>query len=159
MAFEDDFETDISGNITHTSGTTNYPVIDLHRYLGALADDAQASGDDLVDIATQTPSARSTDQIIDLLGPFNIDDTAAQFLYGGSIRQGTGDKPTVGFCTGIQGYSHKEIKNESGKINLYVVIVLAATEMIIAKAGLEKNRESFEEIRLMNGRLMKSGST
>jgi len=56
-----------------------------------MADDATvSSANDLVDITSATPSERSTDSIITLLGAYNIDDTAAEFLYGGSIRQGTG---------------------------------------------------------------------
>jgi hypothetical protein len=58
-----------------------------------LADDpaASTSGDDLVDIVSDTPSERITDQIINLLGTYNIDDTAAEFLYGGSISQDSGN--------------------------------------------------------------------
>jgi len=97
MAIGDDFAVSAAGDITHVSGTTNYSVIELHRWLSGLADDAEATGNDIVDIVTFTPSTRSTDQIIDLNdwtasgGPtFNIDDTAAQFLYGGSITQKSG---------------------------------------------------------------------
>jgi hypothetical protein len=56
-----------------------------------LADDASASGNDLVDITSDTPSDRSTDNIITLLGTYNIDDTAAEHLYAGSITQADGD--------------------------------------------------------------------
>ena len=97
MAFGDDFAVTAAGAITHVSGTTKYPVIDFHRWLGGLADDAEAAAGDVVDIVTFTPSTRSTDQIIDLNdwtgsgGPtFAIDDTAAQYLYGGSITQKSG---------------------------------------------------------------------
>lgn len=62
-------------------------VIDFHRALQDFADDAAASGDDLLDISSQTPSERSTDNIITLLNSFNIDDTAAEHLYDGSIIQ------------------------------------------------------------------------
>lgn len=101
MAIGDDFSVDpITGNIRHVSGTTNYSVIAFHRWLGDLLDDPQAAGganDDLADISSRTASERITDEIINLNdftssgGPrYNIDDTAAQFLYGGSIRQGSG---------------------------------------------------------------------
>ncbi len=81
-----------SGNIRWTGdGTTNYTVLELHRFLQDLADDEQASGDDLVDITTDTPSVRSTDNIIALQGSFNIDDTMARHLYAGSISQSSGD--------------------------------------------------------------------
>jgi len=97
MAFADDFSTNAAGDIRHVSGSTNYPVIDLHRYLGDLADNPEATGNDVVDIVTFTPSDRSTDQIITLNdhsgdgGPtYNIDDATAEFLYGGSITQDSG---------------------------------------------------------------------
>jgi len=56
-----------------------------------LADDAQASGNDLLDITSTDASDRSTDNIITLLSPYNIDDTAAEHLYDGSITQDDGD--------------------------------------------------------------------
>ena len=64
------------------------PVIKFHRWLQDLADDAVASGDDELDITNENPSARSTDNIITLLGNYNIDDLASQHLYDGSIIQG-----------------------------------------------------------------------
>jgi hypothetical protein len=73
------------------AGSGPYTVLELHRFLGNLADDAQASGDDLVDITTDTPSDRSTDNIITLNAPYNIDDTMARHLYDGSISQNDGD--------------------------------------------------------------------
>lgn len=88
--------TDVSiasnGDIRWTGGATpNYTVLELHRFLEALADDPAASGDDLIDITSPTPSERSTDNIITLLGAYNIDDTMAQHLYDGSITQAGGD--------------------------------------------------------------------
>lgn len=84
---------DINGNIRWTGpdSGTYYTVLELHRFLQDLADDAQASGDDLIDITTDTPSDRSTDNIITLNSPFNIDDTLARYLYDGSISQNNGD--------------------------------------------------------------------
>jgi len=66
-------------------------VIELHRALQDYADDASASGDDLIDITDETPSDRSTDNIITLINNFNIDDGAAEHLYDGSIVQAGGD--------------------------------------------------------------------
>jgi hypothetical protein len=66
-------------------------VLEFHRWLQDLADDAQAAGNDVLDITDLTPSERSTDNIITLNSPFNIDDTAAQYLYDGSITQLGGD--------------------------------------------------------------------
>lgn len=91
MAIQDDFSIATSGDIRHISGTTRYTVIDFHRYLGDLMDNAQASGDDLLDITSATASERSTDNIITLNAPYNIDDDAAEWLYDGSITQDDGD--------------------------------------------------------------------
>jgi hypothetical protein len=90
MAIGDDFSVNAAGDIRHVSGSTNYTVLALHRWLQDLADDAEASGNDIIDISRATPSERSTDQIIQLLGSYNIDDDAAEYFYGGSIKQGTG---------------------------------------------------------------------
>lgn len=91
MAIADDFSVAVNGDIRYTGTTDNYTVLELHRFLQDLADDAQASGDDLVDITSSTPSDRSTDNIITLLGTYNIDDDAAEHLYAGSITQASGD--------------------------------------------------------------------
>lgn len=86
----------VTGNIRYIgaahalTGAGYYSVIELHRWLQDLADDASASGDDLLDITSSTPSDRSTDNIISLLGLYNIDQTAAEHLYGGSIIQNAG---------------------------------------------------------------------
>ena len=91
MAIGDDFSVAANGDIRHTSGTATYTTIEFHRWLASLSDDASSTGDDLVDILTDiVPSTRRTDQIIELNGTYNIDDTAAQFLYGGSISQASG---------------------------------------------------------------------
>ncbi len=91
MAIADDFSVAVNGDIRYTGTTANYTVLELHRFLQDLADDASASGNDLVDITSDTPSDRSTDNIITLLGTYNIDDTAAEHLYDGSISQSGGD--------------------------------------------------------------------
>ena len=91
MAIETDFEIDVSGNITHVANTNTYTVLELHRWLQKLADDAApAAADDIVDITSLTPSERSTDNIITLLNGFNINDDAAEYFYGGSITQKSG---------------------------------------------------------------------
>lgn len=91
MAIGADFEIQADKDIRHVSGTATYTVLELHRWLQGLADDATASGDDLMDITYQTPSERSTDNILTLINGYNIDDTAAQYLYDGSITQAGGD--------------------------------------------------------------------
>ena len=49
----------------HNGAAPSYAtVIEFHRALQDFADDALASGDDLLDISSLTPSDRSTDNII-----------------------------------------------------------------------------------------------
>jgi len=91
MAIGDDFTVAVNGDIRHDSGSTTYTVLELHRWLQNLADDQAASGDDLVDITSSTPSERSTDNIITLNGTYNIDDDAAEYFYDGSVTQDGGD--------------------------------------------------------------------
>jgi hypothetical protein len=90
MAFADDFTIAANGDIRHDSGSTNYTVLQMHRALQDLADDAVGSGDDIMDISVLTPSDRSTDNIVTLINGFNIDDASAVFLYDGSITQDAG---------------------------------------------------------------------
>jgi len=73
----------------HTGAATYATVIELHRWLGSLSDNAISTGDDQLAISDLLPSARSTDNIIKLLGNYNIDATSAEHLYDGSIIQGT----------------------------------------------------------------------
>lgn len=87
MAIQDDFSVAVNGDIRYVGTTDNYTVIAFHRWLGDLMDDAAASGNDILDITDSTASERSTDNIITLKYPFNIDDTASQHLYDGSIIQ------------------------------------------------------------------------
>ena len=102
MAIGDDFSIATNGDIRHVSGSTNYPVIDFHRWLGDLMDNAQASGNDILDITDATASERSTDNIITLLPPYNIDDTVAQHLYDGSIVQKAVDRARQGSASILQ---------------------------------------------------------
>ncbi len=87
----DDISVAANGDIRLTGGSDNYTVLELHRFLNDLADDAVASGDDLLDINSPDPSSRSTDQIIELINGYNIDDALAERLYDGSIIQANGD--------------------------------------------------------------------
>ena len=98
MAIQDDFSVAVNGDIRYTAGAhgtgtaTYYPIIQLHRYLQDLADDAVASGDDLLDITNSTPSDRSTDNIINLINGYNIDQATSEHLYDGTIVQAGGDE-------------------------------------------------------------------
>ena len=94
MAIGDDFSINTAGDIRHVANTNHYTVLELHRWLQNLADDEASSANDQVDITKPTPSERATDQIITLLGSYNIDDDAAEYFYGGSITQGTGATQT-----------------------------------------------------------------
>lgn len=91
MPIADDFSlTRSNSNIRAIGGTDNYTVLELHRWLQGLADDASSTGDDELDITDSVPSDKAFDTIITLLGAYNIDDATAQRLYGGSITQGSG---------------------------------------------------------------------
>ncbi len=67
-------------------------VIEFHRWLQSLADDAIASGDDELDITNVDPSRRSTDNIITLINDYSIGDTEAEHLYDGSVIYDDGDE-------------------------------------------------------------------
>ena len=91
MPIETDFSvTRSNGNIRAVAGTENYTVLELHRWLSDLADDASSVGDDELDITDDVASDKAFDTIITLLGSYNIDDATAERLYGGSITQGSG---------------------------------------------------------------------
>lgn len=100
MAIATDIAIDNSGNIYYkgavhgASGAGYYTVLELHRFLQDLADDASASGDDLIDITSVTPSDRSTDNIITVKTGYQLDDAnvsatdaISEHLYDGSIIQ------------------------------------------------------------------------
>lgn len=97
MAIGTDFEIQNDKDIRYigaahgADGAGYYTVIEFHRWLQGLADDASASGDDYMDITRDTPSDRSTDNIVTLLNSYNIDDDASEHLYDGSIIQASGD--------------------------------------------------------------------
>jgi hypothetical protein len=82
-----------AGAHDHTIATAEYfTVIQLHRFLQDLADDASAAGDDLIDITNDTPSDRSTDNIIQIQVGYTLDDGTVgggdpvwEHLYDGSI--------------------------------------------------------------------------
>ena len=90
MAIQDDFSIATNGDVRWTGTSGTYTVLALHRFLQDYADNATISGNDLLDITSETPSDRSTDNIVELINGYNIDDTAAQHLYDGSIKQAGG---------------------------------------------------------------------
>jgi len=94
MAILTDFEIQNDKDIRYigaahgASGAGYYTVLEFHQWLQGLADDAAASGDDFLDITRDTPSDKSYDTIITLINSYNIDDTASEHLYQGSVIQG-----------------------------------------------------------------------
>lgn len=76
----------------HGGASPSYAtVIELHRWLQDLADDAISANDDELAIIDINPSSRSTDNIITLINGYNIDDISSEHLYDGSIVQSGGD--------------------------------------------------------------------
>lgn len=84
-----DVSVNAAGDIRWTgAATTNrHTVLEFIQWLMDKQDDEQAAGDDLLDITVDTPFNRSTNQIVTLNSPFNIDDTFAKHLYDGSVSQ------------------------------------------------------------------------
>lgn len=102
MAIQDDFTVSSTGDIRYVgaahgaAGAGYYTVIQFHRWLQGLADNASAAISsanslDYLDITDSTPSERSTDNIITLINGYNIDQTASEHLYDGSIIQAGGN--------------------------------------------------------------------
>ena len=83
-------------------------VIEFHRWLQDLADDASWAGGtgDELDITDETPSERATDNLITLINGYNIDATTAEHLYDGSIVQSGGDV----IWDGIVNFGNSDIK-------------------------------------------------
>ena len=80
------------GGAAHgASGAGYYTVLELHRWLQDLADDAGSTGDDYMDISRLTPSDKQFDTIITLVNGYTIDTAASEHLYAGSIIQAGGD--------------------------------------------------------------------
>lgn len=76
----------------HTGVNPSYAtVIEFHRWLQGLADDAVAipASSDQLDVTNIDPSRRSTDNIVTLINGYTIDQTSSSHLYDGSIIQGT----------------------------------------------------------------------
>lgn len=81
------------------AGANYVTVLELHRWLQDLADDASVSNDDYMDITTVNPSDKKFDTIITLINGYTLDDgyttPASEFIYGGSIIQGTGGTEAI----------------------------------------------------------------
>ena len=72
---------------TGAATTNRHTVLEFIQFMMDKQDDGQAAGDIVLDITVDTPFDRSTDQIVALNTPFNIDDTFALHLYDGSVSQ------------------------------------------------------------------------
>jgi hypothetical protein len=72
---------------TGAATTNRHTILEFIQWLMDKQDDGVAAGDDILDITVDTPFERSTDQIVTLNSPFNIDDTFATHLYDGSVSQ------------------------------------------------------------------------
>lgn len=80
----------------HGAAGANYvTVLELHRWLQDMADDASMSADDFMDITGANPSDKKFDTIIQLLNTCKLDETesagnwypANEFIFGGSVIQ------------------------------------------------------------------------
>ena len=99
MPIADDFTISTTGDIRRQGGASAqvYSVLELHAWLQDLADNEQASGNHLLDITTTNPSrldgpkdvavASRLNLLTEGAVAFNLDDTAAQFINFGSIKQ------------------------------------------------------------------------
>lgn len=122
MAIGTDIEIQADKDIRYTgaahgaSGAGYYSVLEFHRWLAGLADDSSASGDDLLDMAKDTPSDKAFDTIISLINGYNIDATLAEHLYGGSIIQAGGDEIFDGVQVIAGSGAHVEIQQNGAMI-------------------------------------------
>jgi hypothetical protein len=105
MAIQDDFAISALKAITYVgnahgaAGAGYYTTIEFHRWLQDIADDANpATANDLIDITSDTPSDRKTDNYIQLINGYNIDDTVSEHIFDGSIEQLAGFEIYDGFA-------------------------------------------------------------
>ena len=99
MPIATDFTISTTGDIRRQAGasTSVYTVLELHEWLQSLADDPAASGGDNLDMLSPIPSkldglrdapvASRLNLLTEGSVAFNLDDTAAQFINFGSIKQ------------------------------------------------------------------------
>jgi len=91
---------DYIGAAHGAAGAGYYTGIYLHRWLGSLADDAQASttSGDYMDMTKLTPSQRNgIDQIIQMLNGYTLTETLIEHLYDCSVIMDGGDEIYDGF--------------------------------------------------------------
>lgn len=94
-AFESQFSISATGDIRYVSGTDTFHVKWLNTALQHKVWDFTVSGDDNVLLSSPNPSTSEAlgtiitllDHTVDYSVRYNIDDTAAQYFFGGSIEQ------------------------------------------------------------------------
>lgn len=98
-AFLAQFTVSANGNIRYSSGSDTFHVWWLHRALQKIAWDFAISGDDEINLSKPNPStSEALGTIITLVDHttgygvnYNITDTEAEYLFGGSVSQNNGD--------------------------------------------------------------------
>jgi hypothetical protein len=150
MTIGSDFSITSGGDLRHVSGTTVYSILDLHAWLQDLADNAAPGGDDYLSILSANPSKMDGPRDaavatrLNLLGAINIDDTAAQFLNFGSIKQASAATLYSGFKTigGIVAASPIYVVQNNTKLTKYwgnghiQIIILVKSGGTLIDAGL-----------------------
>lgn len=94
-AFLTQFKANANGNVRFVSGSDTFHVWWLHRALQKIAWDFSVSGDDELNLSKPNPSKAEAlgtiitlyDYTTDFSVRYNIDDTVAQYLFGGSVSQ------------------------------------------------------------------------
>lgn len=113
----DDWSIDSSKNVRWTGGgsQTNVTGEELHRFVNDLADDAVASGDDLIDMTKDDPSERAFENFITFINGYNIDDATAEHIFDASIVQDGGDT-IYDSVVNVGNATHIEIFQNGAKI-------------------------------------------
>jgi len=94
-AFLAQFSISATGDVRYVSGANTFHIWWLHRALQKKAWDFAVSGDDYINLAKPNPSTSEAlgtiitllDHSTDFSVRYNIDDAAAEYLFGGSIEQ------------------------------------------------------------------------
>jgi len=150
MGIAADFEVQSDGDIRHVSGSTVYPILDLHAWLQDLADNAAPTSDDYISILSPNPSKMDGPRdalvscALNLLGTINIDPAAAEYLNFGSIKQASAATLYSGFKTigGIVAGSPIYVVQNNAKLTKYwanghiQIIILVKTGGSLIDSGL-----------------------
>ena len=90
---------DYTGADHGAAGASYATVIEFHRWIGDLADQANAvpASNDELDITDQMPSTRATDNFITLINGYSVTAAALEHLYDGSLVWDGGDEIADGF--------------------------------------------------------------